>query len=362
METPSLDDKFTVRTRASRPPRGVSILPSVGEYPIYDEAIYRVLRDDTRRNDLFSRAVRAAAPGATVLEIGSGPDLLWSLAAADAGAARVYAVEVIPASARQAEKVARAQAAGRVCVIAGDATKIALPERADMCIAEIVGCIGGAEGIAAVIADARRRHLTPSAPVIPAAVRTMAGVVGLLDLTGSDVAMTPDMVPYTEAVFRQAGAPFDLRLYVAGAGPGALLSTTGPFETLDLDRQSCTQGGSLRVEITRSGLADGLLAWIELKVGPDDGLLDSLAEDTNWLPVYIPFAGHGPLPVSPGDVLSLDVTVSTADGIHPEYFFSGHLARGGSAVEVSAESRYSGGPFRSTAVHRILFPAQPPAS
>ena len=360
MENPSLDEKFTVGASASEPSHGIRLLPSVGEYPIYDEAIYRVLLLDARRNGLFSRAVRMAAPGATVLEIGCGPDLLWSLAAADAGASRVYAVEVIPDSARLAERAARARGDGRVQVIAGDSTTVALPERAGLCIAEIVGCIGGAEGIAAVLADARQRLLAPSAAVIPAAVRTMAGVIGLVDMAGGDVAMPAGMTPYAEAVFRQAGGPFDLRLYVEGASPDALLSTAAAFEALDLDQQSYDQGGSMRLEITRPGSADGLLAWIELEVSRGDEVLDSLAEETNWLPVYIPFTRQDPLDVSPGDVLSLDVTVRTAaDGIHPEYFFSGHLTRAGSVVGVSAESRYSGGAFRSTAVHRMLFSGHP---
>jgi type I protein arginine methyltransferase len=338
------------------PPHGISLLPSVGEYPVYDEAIYRVLTDDARRNELFGHAVRAAAPAAVVLEVGCGADPMWSLAAADAGAARVYAIEAIPGSARQAQQAADARGDGRIHVIAGDSTRIALPERAEVCIAEIVGCIGGAEGIAAVLADAWRRHLAPSAVVIPSAVRTLAGVVGLVELADGDLAMPAAMAPYTEAVFRHAGAPFDLRLYVTGVGPDALLSTAGPFETLDLGRQSYAQGGALRLEITRNGRADGLLAWIELKVDPGDELLNSLTEETNWLPVYIPFTRHELLPVSAGDVLSLNVTVGTAaDGIHPEYFFAGQLTRPGSTVEVSAESRYSGGPFRATAVHQTLF-------
>ena len=357
-----MNEKFTVLARASEPSHGIRLLPSVGEYPIYDEAIYRVLRLDERRNGLFGRAVGIAAPGATVLEIGCGPDLLWSLAAADAAASRVYAVEVILDSARQAERAARARGDRRVQVIVGDSTAVSLPERAGLCIAEIVGCIGGAEGIAAVLADAHRRHLAPSAAIIPAAVRTMAGVIGLVDLAGGDVAMPAGMVPYAEAVFQQAGGPFDLRLYVEGASPDALLSTAGAFEALDLDQQSYHQGGSLQLKITRPGLADGLLAWIELEVSRDDEVLDSLVEDTNWLPVYIPFTRQDPLYVRPGDVLSLDVTVRTAaDGIHPEYFFSGHLTQADSAVGVSAESRYSGGAFQSTAVHRMLFSRHPAA-
>jgi type I protein arginine methyltransferase len=359
-----LDGQPRVRTHGREPaPGAVYLCPSVGEYPIYDESIYQVLLADERRNALFRRAVGAVAPGAIVLEIGCGPDLLWTLAAVAAGASRVYAIEVIEDSARRAELAARACPAGRVHVIAGDSTQVELPERADVGIAEIIGCIGGSEGIAAVLADARRRHLTPAASVIPASVRTLAGAVSLLDLTGGDVALPTALAPYVGAIFRQAGGPFDLRLYVGGVGPAALRSTTGAFEDLRLAEQSYAQGGELRLQITRSGRVDGLLAWIELAVAPDDDPLDSLAEDTNWLPVYIPFTRREPLGVSVGDILSLHVTVrEAADGIHPEYFFRGHLTRTGSGVvvAVSAESRFAGGPFRSTAVHRLLFPAESP--
>jgi len=94
-----------------------------------------------------------------------------------------------------------------------------------------------------------------------------------------------------------------------------------------------------------------------LAVVPGDSGLNSLADDTNWLPVYVPFALGEPIEVSAGDVLSLHVTATNADdGIHPEYSFRGHLTRTGSGAEVtvSAESRYSGGAFRSTVVHRAL--------
>jgi PRMT5 arginine-N-methyltransferase len=353
-----LDGQAGVRTRDGAPdPGAVYLCPSVGEYPVYDENIYRVLREDERRNRLFRKAIGAVAPGATVLEIGTGPDLLWTLAAIGAGASRVYAIEVMPDSARRARQTARAHPAAAIQVIAGDSTRIELPERADVCIAEIVGSIGGSEGIAAVLADAQRRHLTASAAVIPSVVRTLAGAVCLLDLLDGDVAVPAPFAPYVEAVFRQAGGPFDLRLYVGGASPAALLSTAGAFEDLNFTGRSCTQGGDLGLEITRDGRIDGLLAWIELAVAPDDTPLDSLAEDSNWLPVYIPFTLEEPLGTQAGDLLSLHVTVTpAADGIHPEYFFRGRLTRTGPGTDVplSAASRYSGGPFRGTLIHRRL--------
>jgi protein arginine N-methyltransferase 1 len=351
-----------VRTRPGTPAPGtVYLCPAVGDYPVYDEAIYHVLAQDKRRNALFAGAVaRAVRPGTTVLEIGCGPDLLWTLAAADAGAGRVYAVESIPASARLAAQAAAARGDGSIRVVTGNSTEVELPERAEVCIAEIVGCIGGSEGIAAVLADARERHLTPAAAVIPAAVRTRAAAVSLTDLAGGDITMPAEFAPYVHAVWTAAGGPFDLRLYVGGAGPAALMSTASTFEDLDLTGQSCTQGGDLRLRITRPGRIDGLLAWIELTVGPDDLVLNSLSEDTNWLPVYIPFAQE-PLEVGAGDSLDLNVTTrNAADGIHPEYFFAGQLDHVGNAVEVSGESRYSGGPFRATTAHRALFPASSP--
>jgi protein arginine N-methyltransferase 1 len=347
-----------IRTCGELPdPGAVYLCPSVGEYPIYDDFIYQVLLEDERRNTLFRSAIKAVAPGATVLEIGCGPDLHWTLVAVGAGASRAYAIEVIEDSARRAEQMARSHPSADIRVVAGDATSVVLPERADVCIAEIVGCIGGSEGIVAVLADAHRRHLAPSASVIPSAVRTLVGATCLLDLFGGDVAMPSVFAPYVEAVLQEVGTPFDLRLYVGGVDATALMSTTGVIEDLRFNEQSYVQGGDLRLEFTRCGRVDGLLTWIELAVAPGDAGLNSLAEDTNWLPVYVPFELDEPIEADVGDVLSLQVVVADADdGIHPEYFFRGQLTRTGSGAEVpvSAESRHSSGAFRSTVIHRAL--------
>ena len=354
-----LGTQVQIRTCGEQPdPGSVYLCPSVGEYRVYDDRIYEVMRQDERRNALFRAAIEAVVPGTTVLEIGCGPDLLWTLVAAGAGASRVYAIEVIEDSARRARQTARRYPSADIRIVAGDATRVVLPERADVCIAEIVGCIGGSEGLVAVLADARRRHLVPSASIIPSAVRTLAGAVSLLDLLGEDVAMPSSFTPYAEAVLRTVGTPFDLRLYVGGVGQAALMSTPGVIEDLRLNEQSYLQGGHASLEILSAGRIDGLLAWIELAVAPGEAALNSLTQDTNWLPVYVPFARETPIGVDVGDVLSLRVAVADADDrIHPEYFFRGQLTRAGSGapVTVTAESRYSGGPFRGTLIHRELF-------
>jgi protein arginine N-methyltransferase 1 len=356
------DRSVQLRTRGTEPdPGSVHLCPSVGEYPVYDEAIYQVISADEQRNRLFRRAIGAVAAGAAVVEIGPGPDLLWTLVAAAAGARRVYAIEVLPDSAEQARRTAARHPAAPVEVVTGDATRVGLPERAQVGIAEIVGCLGGAEGLAAVLADAQRRHLTADAHVIPAAVRTRVAAVSVAGLLDGEPALAGMFAPYLEGIFRAAGGPFDVRMCLAGAGPAALRSTTGLLEDLRFGRartaEPSRRGGPLRLEITRAGPVDGLLAWIELTVAPGYPVLDSLADQTNWLPVYIPFAGDAGMAAGPGDILALQAAVTEAgDGIHPEYFFEGNLtpAGGGTPTPLHAESRFSGGPFRATALHRAL--------
>src|SRR5260370_41307129 len=99
----------------------------------------------------------------------------------------------------------------------------------------------------------------------------------LLDLFGGEVAMSPRFTPYVEAVLQQVGRAFDLRLLVGGVDATGLMSPTGVIEDLRFNEQSYVQGGDLRLEITRCGRLDGLLAWLAVGVAPGDAGLHSLA-------------------------------------------------------------------------------------
>lgn len=348
--------EIRIRTGGELPKPGNAYLwPSVGEYPVYDEYLYHAMLEDEARNKLFRGAIEAAAPGKVVAEFGCGPDLLWSLAAAQAGARRVYAVEVLEDSAAAAEETARAHPQAPVTVVRGLSTEVALPERADLCVAELVGSIAGAEGMVRAVTDAHDRHLAPAAPVIPARVRTMVGAVDLHEILGGEPTVPAAFAPYVEAVLQSVGHPFDLRFCVGDVDEDALKSTTGVLEDLRFSEQSYVLGGELRLRIERAGRIDGLLAWIDLAAAPDGPIVNSLTEPTNWLPVYIPFAGEEPVQAEVGDTLTLRATVEDgADGIHPDYFFDGHLTGAATwePVPVRAQSRHSGGPFRATLLHR----------
>ncbi|GGO99419.1 hypothetical protein GCM10012280_65810 [Wenjunlia tyrosinilytica] len=336
--------------------------PSVGEYPIYDAFLYHAMLADQHRNAVFRDAVLRQAPGATVLEIGCGPDLLWSLYAAEAGADRVVAIESLDDSVRRAEELARDRAPGRIRVVAGLSTEVTLPDRASLCIAELVGCIGGSEGMARVIEDARRRHLCPGARVVPHRVRTMAAAVCLADLMPDGPGVPEILVPYVESVFRAAGGFFDLRMCVGGVGYEAIRSTTAAVEDLRFNEGDYRQGGDLRLTMTRPGGVDGLLLWLDLQGRAGGERLDTLATRTSWLPVYVPLVGAEPMTLDPGDVIELRVTSElSADGIHPDYRFAGSVRRTDCRrIQVAAESLYAGSAFRRSPLHAALFSAEKP--
>lgn len=348
------DSHIDVRVSRAAPHGGRSLWPSVGEYPVYDDYLYYVMLQDESRNALFSQAVAELAPGRVVVEFGAGPDLLWSSLAAKSGARSVFAVESIEDSARAARDLA--QAIGpNVRVIHGDATRVELPVKADLCIAELVGAIGGAEGIGAVVDDAWRRHLAPHAAVVPRCVRTPIAALAANDLLGGRPALHPDVAPYVGQVLRSVGSLFDLRMCLSGLTKADLVTTTDLLEELGLDTNTRNQARSIRLEVTRPAAIDSCVLWLQLQCAPGQPFLDSLETVTNWLPVLLPFDVDAPIPVQPGDVLELDVTDHLYDAVHPQWSFTGVVQhRDGSRTPVRAESAYADGPFRRSWLHRTL--------
>lgn len=354
----------TVEVRISReaPYRGRRLWPSVGEYPVYDEFFYHVMLQDEERNKLFREAIVRHAEGRVVLELGVGPDLLWTSLAAESGAARVHAVEVQEASAQTAQERAR-EIGPHVSVVHGDATQVVLPEKADMCIAELVGAIGGAEGIAAAIEDARQRHLRPGALVVPNRVKTPIAALGAGELLGGAPALHPEAASYAAQVFRSVESIFDLRMCIGGLTDSDLLTTTGMLEDLNLTTGLHQNPQEIRLEVTRPGEIDSCVLWLQLQCAPNQPYLDSMGTETNWTPVLVPFDTDQPIPVNVGDTLVLGVTRRLYDGVHPEWSFAGSVRRrDGSATPVRAECPYANSPFRASWLHRSLFREPAPAA
>ena len=115
-------------------------------------------------------------PDDVVLDIGTGSGVL-AVAAARAGARRVYAVEASDI-AEVAERVFEVNGVqDRVTLLPGWSRQIELPEQADLLVAEVIGNEPLEEEILETTLDARRRLLKPGARLIPHTLTLLARAV-----------------------------------------------------------------------------------------------------------------------------------------------------------------------------------------
>jgi len=133
----------------------------------------RMLHDDRRTSDYIAALRGAVRPDDVVLDIGTGSGVL-AIAAARAGARRVYAVEASDIADVAEHVFARNGVQDRVTLIRGWSRQIELPEPADLLVAELIGNEPLEEEILETTLDARRRLLKPGARLIPHTLELLA--------------------------------------------------------------------------------------------------------------------------------------------------------------------------------------------
>ena len=160
-------DKRLVAYVVPRTTDRIELWPSVAEYFVYDDLLYYAMTSDVLRNNSYKVAINRTVRDKVVLDIGTGKDAILARFCVEAGARRVYAVELLRESYEKAVKeVKRLGLENRITLIHGDSMKVQLPEAVDACVSEIVGSIGGVEGAGRIINDARR-FLKPGGVMIP---------------------------------------------------------------------------------------------------------------------------------------------------------------------------------------------------
>lgn len=324
--------------------------PSIAEYLVYDELAYHAMTSDERRNESYRGAFRQVVRDRVVLEVGTGPEALLARFCLEAGARKVYAVELLQETyALARRRVDQLGLGDRIELIHGDATRIELPEAAEVCVSEIVGAIGGCEG-AAVIQNGVRHLLTADAAVVPAASSTLYAPVELPDELLDELAFGELPARYVERIFEDLGYRFDLRLSVRGLGCEHLLAEPAVFEHLDYRGPTDPEPRhETEFVVRRAGRLDGFLVWLTLDTGAGDRL-DILRHEHCWLPVFLP-AFDAAEQIRGGDrIRSVSEARLCEDGLHPDYLVHGTVLRGGREPEA----------FRYTSPHhQRVFRATP---
>ncbi len=333
----------------------IELWPSVAEFYIYDDVLYRAMFTDEERNNRYRAVFQTYLPGKTVLEIGPGPEAILSQFAIEAGAKKVYAVELLEETWRKAKaRIAELGLANQIEVINADLLNVELPEKVDVCISEIVGAIGGSEGSARLINHARRFLVDPSQMIPSRSLTHIAAVAFPLE---EELRMMPEIAAhYVERIFAEAGHPFDLRLSVKNFPRKNILSDSGIFEDLDYTREIPLESEhEVRLPICREGVFHGFLTWLELFIDPDHSI-DILDHAGSWLPVYVPIYLEG-IPVRTGDAIKCGIKRKLSEnGLNPDFYIEGVIVR--DKVEVvhfeQAIDHLSDG-FRVTPFYKKIF-------
>jgi hypothetical protein len=217
--------------------------------------------DDRTRTERYQAAIRAVVrPGDVVVEIGTGTGVL-SVTAAQAGAARVYAIEAsgIGDSARRV--FADNGVADRVTLVEGLSSRVTLPERCDVLIAEIIGRDPLEEEVLEFTRDAVTRFLKPGGRLVPSTFELLAVPV---ELPG-DVRRHWTFTNEAAAEWRQAyGIDFSAlpdtssrswwKLTVSPRRLAAFPMLSAPISVL---RRDLTQVGAVGFSATGRGRANG---------------------------------------------------------------------------------------------------------
>ncbi len=245
----------------------------------YDAArVHIAMLDDTQRTARYLAAIReVVCPGDVVLDVGTGTGVL-AVAAAQAGARRVYAVEASGIADRAAEMFQANDVADRVTLIRGWSTQIELPERADVLVSEMIGDEPLGERLLEMTLDARRRLLTPQARLVPNRV-TVWGVP--LEVDGKSWTRHVFTAETTCAWTERYGVDFAALTRAEGRSLGRL--AINPFDTHDwstlsepiplaqIDLATFTapiMRATSEATVTRSGQMNGLLVCFDAELSP----------------------------------------------------------------------------------------------
>jgi amino acid adenylation domain-containing protein/non-ribosomal peptide synthase protein (TIGR01720 family) len=347
---------------ADRSPQdAIELWPSVAEYLIYDDILYGAMTHDQRRNAGYRRAIEQTVEHKVVVNIGTGKDAILARLCVEAGARKVYAIELLEASFQAAQACIRRHGLeDKISLIHANALEVQLPEPADVCVSEIVGAIGGSQGAASIINNARR-FLKPDGIMIPQRGITRLAAVSLPNDFLNDPAFTELSGHYVRKIFEQVGYPFDLRLCLKHFPESRLISTPDVLEELDFTRPITPEyTRQVTLTMTQAARLDGLLAWLNLETGADE-VIDILKHQHSWIPVYFPIFSPG-VQVTAGDTITATIVCTLAENsLNPDYRITGQLARqDGTTVAFDYDALYARRSFKEKPFYRALFDGHTP--
>ena len=282
----------------------------------WDEEFHELMLNDQLRMVAYRAAIKQAVwPGAVVLDLGTGTGVLaqWAL---EAGAGRVYGIEVNHKILALAErKLGEAGFADRFKPVSGLSFDVELPERVDLIISELIGNFGDNEDCHRILADAQKRFLKPGGLMLPLRVTTFFVPVSspeahrqILDGICKSISQTHDLRRLLERL--DVSDPFDVYYDVIVPERRYL---SAPRKAKVFDFASSGADNSYRIDLSFPASAAGALTGfkgyfiadlseqIRLDISGSD--VENRTSSDSWKHAYLPI--RHPIDVRIGDNIKL---------------------------------------------------------
>jgi protein arginine N-methyltransferase 1 len=259
------------------------------------------LSDEGRLAGYHQALSAVVRSGDTVLDLGTGTGVL-GLLAAQAGAARVYALDATAMLGIARAVVRDNGLLDRITLVKDHSLGAVLPERVDVVVADQLGPFGVEAGVLEAYADARRRHLKPGGTLIPRRLD-----LGLAPVQAD--ALWPDIAfwdrPALGVDVRAIGPRARNTRYFTVVAPDDVLAAPATVATLDPG----THGNApIRAQATftvsRPGTLHGLAGWFSAELAPGVSITNSPLAATRLQRAHLLLPVDAPVPVRPGDVVT----------------------------------------------------------
>ncbi|MEX0732212.1 MAG: 50S ribosomal protein L11 methyltransferase [Aquisalimonadaceae bacterium] len=317
----------------------------------WDEAFHQLMLGDTLRMNAYRTAIQETVkPGDVVLDLGTGTGIL-SLWALEAGAHRVYGVDLDGDILKRAvSRIEQAGFADHFEPINKISYEVELPRKVDVLISEIMGNMGDNEDFQPIIQDAIHRFLKPDGVTLPLKVTSYLVPVSSprahqlikereiatlndhyhLDTLCEEKALNGPFNLYYDTILPKAG-------YI---GDPAVLNR---FHR-DWD-QPPTYDINLSFNVKKPAVLTGfkvyfvaqLTASVTLDISGDD--IDNRETSDSWKHAYLPI--ESPIKIEPGDQIRVQYSRAYPDttvAFRQIYTWSGQIVREGKIVATFRQS------------------------
>jgi protein arginine N-methyltransferase 1 len=280
---------------------------------------YQAMMSDPVRMERYREAIRAVCAGKVVCEIGVGLGPL-SLMALEAGARRVYGIEVNSDVLAIAEAVIRENGYddSAFIPISGMSMDIELPEQVDVILTETLDSVGFGENTAVFMLDAVERFLKPGGCAIPQSLQCHVALA-------TPGAFTSQIDFWSNDLMKQYGFDysyvctelnrFSQTLEIANH---ELHSDWTRWMQIDfMATASYKTRLGVMLPANRAGLVRGLAVSFEATLAPGISIHTApTAPNTHWQQGFCPF--EKPIECEEGDTVCADVEISHSPWLNAE--------------------------------------------